>query len=34
VRERYDKDPQKLRERANALARHAGNLTTAARMHA
>jgi hypothetical protein len=33
VQERFDKDPQKLRDLANALARHTGDLATAARMH-
>jgi len=33
VQERFDKEPQKLRDLANALARHMGDLTTAARAH-
>ncbi|HEY6817560.1 MAG TPA: hypothetical protein VI168_18640 [Croceibacterium sp.] len=33
VQERFDKEPQKLRDLANALARHTGDLATAARMH-
>lgn len=33
VQERFDKDPQKLRDLAHALARHTGDLATAARMH-
>jgi hypothetical protein len=33
VQERLDKDPQKLRDLANALAHHTGDLATAARMH-
>ncbi|HEU4650026.1 MAG TPA: hypothetical protein VFS49_01295 [Croceibacterium sp.] len=33
VQERLDKDPQKLRDLANALARHTGDLATAARAH-
>ena len=33
VQERFDKDPQKLRDLANALARHTGDLATAARAH-
>lgn len=33
VQERFDKDPQKLRDLANALARHSGDLVTAARRH-
>ena len=33
VQERFDHDPQKLRDLANALARHTGDLATAARLH-
>ena len=33
VQERFDKDPQKLRDLANALARHTGDIANAARMH-
>ena len=33
VQERFDKDPKKLRDLANALARHTGDLATAARAH-
>jgi len=33
VQERFDKDPQKLRDLANALAEHTGELATAARAH-
>ena len=33
VQERFDKDPQKLRDLANALANHTGELAAAARAH-
>jgi len=33
VQERFDKDPQKLRDLANALAKHTGDLAAAARAH-
>lgn len=33
VQARFDKEPQKLRDLANALARHSGDLATAARRH-
>ena len=33
VQQRFDRDPQKLRDLANALARHTGDLAAAARMH-
>lgn len=33
VQQRLDQDPQKLRDLANALARHTGELATAARLH-
>jgi hypothetical protein len=33
VQERFDKDPQTLRDMANALATHTGDIATAARAH-
>jgi cytochrome c556 len=33
VQERFDKDPAKLRDLANALARHTGDLAAAAQAH-